>query len=343
MKITVALCTYNRCRSLAKALDSVARSTVPEFVEWEVLVVDNNSTDQTRQVSEEFYRQYPDRLRYIFEPHQGKSYALNTAIQNARGEVLAFMDDDVTVEPTWLQNLTRNLDGGEWCGAGGRILPARAFTPPPWLPLRGPFNMGGVLALFDLGEAARELDRPPFGTNMAFRKEIFQKYGGFRTDLGPFPGNEIRNEDTEFGRRLLAAGERIRYEPSAVVYHAVPEQRLTKKYFLAFWFGLGRADIRETTQRPDIWGIQRRYLTMLKHLLVLAPLKTVQWLLALGPQTRFYRKCWVWYTVGEIVEIYRRWFVPNGKEKNALRNVQGTPGVNPPERRGTRSGPASGC
>jgi len=315
MKITVVLCTYNRCESLAQALDSITRSALPESAQWEVLVVDNNSTDQTSQVTDEFCRRYPGRFRYIFEPQQGKSYALNAAIQEARGDVLAFMDDDVTVAPTWLQNLTSSLTDGAWAGAGGRILPARAFQVPPWLPLQGPYNMGGMLAFFDLGEVAGELNRPPFGTNMAFRRDIFQEHGGFRIDMGPCPGSEIRNEDTEFGRRLLAAGERIRYEPSAVVYHAVPEQRLKKEYFLAFWFDSGRATIREAKLRPDIWGIPRRHLTLLKHSIVLAPVKTLQWLFTFSPQARFYRKCWVWYTVGQIGEIYRRWFIATSKEK----------------------------
>jgi len=322
MKITVVLCTYNRSESLSKALSSVANSTLPESAEWEVLVVDNNSSDQTHKVAGEFCRQYPSRFRYIFEPHQGKSYALNTAIREARGEVLAFMDDDVTVEQTWLQNLTSGLEGEEWIGAGGRILPARTFPQPQWLPLQGPYNMGGMLALFDLGEIAGRLDTAPFGTNMAFRKEVFQKYGGFRTDLGPCPGSEIRNEDTEFGRRLLAAGERLRYEPSAVVYHAVPDKRLKKEYFLAFWFDCGRATIRETEQRPSIWGIPRRYLTLLKHSMVLAPVKTLQWMFAFGSQTKFYRKCWVWYTAGQIVEIYRRWFIATSQEKYRSPNTQ---------------------
>jgi glucosyl-dolichyl phosphate glucuronosyltransferase len=322
MNISVILCTYNRCQSLAKALDSVANSTLPNSIEWEVLVVDNNSSDQTRRVAEEFCLKYPNRFRYLFEAKQGKSYALNTAIRESQGNVLAFMDDDVTVEPLWLRNLTSSLDGPEWTGAGGRILAAHDFPAPTWLPLQGPYNMGGMLALFDFGEKAGQLDSPPFGTNMAFRKEMFEKYGGFRTDLGPCPGSEIRNEDTEFGRRLMAAGERFRYEPSAVVYHAVPEERLTKKYFLAFWFDCGRADIRELERRPDIWSIPWPYLTMLKHVLVLAPLRMLQWLGAFDHQLRFYRKCWVWLTCGQIVEIHRRWFVGSSQEQNPSPTVE---------------------
>ena len=88
--------------------------------------------------------------------------------------------------------------------------------------------------LFDLGPEAGPLAEPPFGTNMAFPKRVFEKYGSFRTDLGPRPGSEIRGEDTEFGRRLLTRRERLRYEPSAVVHHQVAKNRLQKR---SLWLG----------------------------------------------------------------------------------------------------------
>lgn len=112
MNITVILCTYNRCESLAKALESAAALRLPESVEWEVLVVDNNSTDQTREVVEAFCRRHTGRFRYLFERQQGKSYALNAGIREAGGNVLAFTDEDVTVEPPWLKNLTAALHDG---------------------------------------------------------------------------------------------------------------------------------------------------------------------------------------------------------------------------------------
>jgi glycosyltransferase involved in cell wall biosynthesis len=305
MMITVILCTYNRCQILAKALRSLAASDMPGTVEWEVLVVDNNSRDQTQEAVEDFCRKYPDHFRYVFERQQGKSYALNTGIREAHGQILAFMDDDATAEPTWLWNLTHALVDGEWAGAGGRIRPEPGFSPPPWLPLDGPRNMGGVLAFFDRGDDPGELDLAPYGTNMCFRKEMFERYGGFRTDLGPRPGSEIRNEDTEFGRRLISAGEHLRYEPSAIVHHPVPESRLRKKYFLAWWFDDGRARVREVGSRPAIFGIPRHYLRILRVILCHLPKITLQWMLAFDPQQRFIRKCWVWTTFGEVAEMYR--------------------------------------
>ena len=301
--ITVILCTYNRCQDLAGALQSIAISQVASSVTWEVLVVDNNSTDRTRHVVADFCRWHPAHFRYLFEPHPGKSNALNTGIANARGAVLAFVDDDVNVEPTWLQNLTADLLGdSEWAGIGGRVLAAEKFTPPSWLP--DSFH-SVVFACFDLGNDAAELDHAPYGANMAYRKSVFEKYGGFRIDLGPTPNSQIRNEDTEFGRRLLGAGERLRYEPSAVVYHPIPHGRITKEYFFSWWFDYGRAMIRERGDRPDVYGVPRDYLSLLCRVAEI-PGTTLQWMMAIHPQKRFSRKCLVWKEAGQIMELYRR-------------------------------------
>jgi choline dehydrogenase-like flavoprotein len=105
MDTTVIVCTCNRCQAPPKTLESLAASKVPDSIEWEVLVVDSNSTDQIREVVEGFCRRHPGRFRYVFEPHPGESHALNAGIRESRGEILPFVDDDVTVESTWLQNL----------------------------------------------------------------------------------------------------------------------------------------------------------------------------------------------------------------------------------------------
>jgi glycosyltransferase involved in cell wall biosynthesis len=305
MKISVILCTYNRCQCLAKAIGSVASTVLPDTVDWEVLVVDNNSKDRTREVIDEFQSRHPGRFRYLFEARQGKSHALNSGIREARGELLAFMDDDVTVEQTWLRTLTTPFECDEWAGVGGRILPARDFTPPEWLSLEGPYSLAGMLALFDLGDRQGEMHQAPLGTNMAFRRSVFGQYGGFRTDMGPCPGSEMRNEDTEFAHRLLTAGAHLVYEPAAIVYHAIPEKRLKKPYFLAFWFDHGRASVREWKKRPPVFVIPRRYFTLLKIAAKL-PGRALKWVLTLEPQRRFFYKGSVWMTAGQIVEVYRQ-------------------------------------
>jgi glycosyltransferase involved in cell wall biosynthesis len=313
MNITVILCTYNRCQSLAETLESLAASTIPSSVELEVLVVDNNSQDRTHDAVEQFCRRYPGHFRYLFEPRQGKSFALNSGIREARGDVLAFVDDDVRVEPTWLHNLTSVLHNGEWAGSGGRILPMRGFVSPRWLALDGPLGFGAALcAQFDLGDVPAELKDAPFGTNMAFRREMFEKYGDFRGDLGPHP-SETRNEDTEFGRRLMARGERLRYVPSAVVYHQVHESRVRKQFFLRWWFDRGRGDIRESGKIPDA----RETLKLVSRALRTA-LGSV---LSLDPQRRFYRKCMVSFAAGKLVEAHQLAKAPGYKIKRQPESV----------------------
>jgi glucosyl-dolichyl phosphate glucuronosyltransferase len=306
MKISVILCTYNRFQSLLKTLGSVAASTVPSSVTWEVLVVDNNSTDHTSDVVRDFSRQYPGRFCYLFEPQQGKSYALNAGIRAARGNNLAFVDDDVTVEPTWLQNLTAALDDGQWAGTGGRILPPPTFSFPYWLANGGPYLMGGPLGIFDCGPEPGVLTTEPFGANMAFRKAVFEKYGGFRTDLGPPPANFVRGEDTEFCQRLQRMGERLRYEPSAVVYHhEMPERQLKREYILAWYFVCGRSLIRIGEKKPCVWGVPGYQSSIPRMIGIDLFVQMLRWMLTLDPRRRFFWKSRVWMMAGNIVEICR--------------------------------------
>ena len=302
MMISVIVCTYNRCQSLQTALTSLASQLLPDSVGWEVIVVDNNSPDQTREVVEGFCRQHPQRFRYLMERQQGKSFALNRGIRESPGNVLAFTDDDVTMEPTWLHHLTAGLLSGEWAGSGGRTFPERGFVPPHWLPTEGRYALA-PLAVFDMGADAKELKETPFGNNMAFRKELFEKYGGFNIGLGPRAGSACpqKSEDSEFGERLLAAGERFRYEPGAVVYHAVPPNRVQKKYFLDWWFDKARADIQAFGVPDPKWRVVGIPLRLFRRLVVWI----LRWLTAFRSSRRFECKIKVWILVGEIQECYR--------------------------------------
>lgn len=305
MDVTAIICTHNRCQDLAKILESLSGSKVPDSVSWEVLVVDNNSNDKTREVVQNFSDRYPGLFRYLFEPRPGKSYALNLGVREAAGGVLAFLDDDVVVESSWLHNLTSPLHGSEWAGVGGRTLPSTPFKHPRWFALEGDRGLGGVLcAFFDSGDEPCQLDRPPYGANMAFRKAMFEKYGGFRLDLGPSPNGDVPrpNEDTEFGRRLMAAGERIMYQPTAVAYHPVVEQRLKKSYFLGWWYDYGRADVRERGPLPGMWGMPRWVFSAW-----LTFKFSFKWMRTWDPKLRFWYKCWLWMMAGKVVENYRQW------------------------------------
>jgi glycosyltransferase involved in cell wall biosynthesis len=294
VNITVILCTYNRCRDLAKALESIAASNMPTSAQWEVLIVDNNSTDDTKVVAEEFCRRDAARFRYLFENKPGKSNALNAGIREAHGDVIAFTDDDVTVEPNWLRNLAEPLNENQWVGVGGKIVLQWPGSVPGWLATEGSYARHGFPG-FAHGEDAKEIPWPPFGPNMAYRKSMFERYGGFRTDLGPSPNREIprAGEDVEFGRRLISAGKRVRYEPSAVVYHPVRESEINKKHILELRFDFGRGSAREFrgAQKGAVIGVAKA---------------TLRWMLTPNSQARFYRKLIVWEKAGALVESRRQ-------------------------------------
>jgi glycosyltransferase involved in cell wall biosynthesis len=299
MNITLILCTQNRCESLVKALESAAALTLPDSIDWEVLVVDNASTDQTRDVVDDFRSRYPGRFRYLFEPQRGLSFARNAGIRDAQGDVLAFTDDDVLVEPAWLGNLTSALLSGECMGSGGRIIPVWSKPLPNWLSTDDPHTMGPFVA-FDPGTGAGPLTRPPYGANMAFRKQAFEKYGEFRTDLGPRPGSEIRRDDIEFANRLLSAGERLWYEPSAVVHHPAPESRMTRDFILRWWFWFGYGEVVDLGRPKARWCISGVPLYLLRRLVMW----TLRWTISIGAPRRFACRRNVWYIAGTIAACY---------------------------------------
>ena len=298
MDITVILCTYNRCGSLKKTLGWIAASRLPETIEWEVLVVDNNSTDETRKVTGEFIQQYPGRFRYVFEGQQGLSCARNRGVRESKGEILVFTDDDVKVEPEWLWSLASPLRAGEWAGTGGQIAPLWSSPPPHWVSTSDT-NITGPFAIFNLGAEPTELKRPPYGANMAFRREMFRKYGDFRLDLGRSGSNLQGREEVEFANRLLAGGERLLYEPNAVIYHTIPKLRMRKRYVLKWWYWYGRSEIAEAGPPTSRWSIYGIPLVFFRRML--------RWMMQSVVSTEIQRlscQIYVFYIVGMAVACY---------------------------------------
>jgi glucosyl-dolichyl phosphate glucuronosyltransferase len=240
-KFSVIIATYNRARDLKDTLANLAR--LSPAAEWEVIVVDNNSRDNTREVVTEISAHFPVDLRYIFEGEQGRSAALNTGIRAAVGEIILTTDDDVRVSSDWLDRAAEALDTLECDYVGGKVLPIWGGERPAWLPNRGGRHWA-VIALLDYGPEPVELGkRAPLGVNMAFRREAFRRAGLWDNRVGRKAGTLLGQEVREWGMRARAAGLRGFYAPEMLVNHIIPADRLNKRYFRRwfYWHGVSRA------------------------------------------------------------------------------------------------------
>lgn len=245
MTWSVVICTRDRADLLRDALDSL-RGLGDPGVPYEVVVVDNGSHDRTPEVVEAAAAASPVPLRYLHEARGGLSAARNTGIREARGESIAFIDDDVRVDPGWLAAFARAFERYPADFLGGRVLPRWGAPRPTWLPdARTRGEIWGAIALFDYGDEARPLAKP-LGANMAFRRATIAAMGGFREDLGRDGASLKGQEVPELLARLRTAGGRGGwYVPEAVVHHWVPPDRLTRAYFRRwfYWKGISRAAV----------------------------------------------------------------------------------------------------
>ena len=307
MKYSVVIATYNRAQELLPTLESIAQLDVSES--WEVIVVDNNSSDNTRELVRNISTRFPTDLRYVFEAEQGRSAALNAGIKSARGDVIAITDDDVRVDSHWLENAGRALQQLGCDYIGGKALPLWGGVRPTWLPNHGARHWG-VIALLDYGPESVELGEgvPALGVNMCFRREALERVGDWDNRIGRKAGTLLGQEVREWCQRAKAARLRGYYSPDVVVHHVIPADRLTKRYFRRwfYWNGISRAILyasrgldMESPERtgldfskvPHIAGVPRYlFRTCLKSLFSTLTTK--------DPVQKFESELWVWFFAG---------------------------------------------
>lgn len=251
IKISIVICTYNRGRILEETLASFSEMELPTDESMELVIIDNRSTDTTKEIAEEFVSRYGGYARYIFESKQGLSHARNRGIEEARGEIVAFVDDDVYFDRGWLNAVINAFrDQPDADALGGKSIPGFEGGRPSWMD-DSFLNLYGDTGF---GDSARWLTYPehPFGLNMAFRRCVFERVGAFNPDLGRKKGSLLSNEESELFHRISAAGMKVYYAPNALLYHRIPKSRIAQRWILERYYWQGISDVVQHRSRDKI-------------------------------------------------------------------------------------------
>lgn len=246
VRITVAICTWNRCELLQQTLDRLRSIDVPAGLSWEVLVVENNCTDRTADVVRSFASRLPVRLAH--EPRPGASHARNRALDEASGRYIAWIDDDVLVGDRWLTTFVAAIDRRPDVGVfGGPIEPWFPTPPDPVMLAAFPSLANGFCGL-DYGnqEIALRPGQPLFTSNMVVATHVT---AGLRFDpaLGGTAGSGVCGEDVQFLSQITARGASVRWLPDMAVKHYVDPARMTLTYLSRFYYDRGRSAVRLRT------------------------------------------------------------------------------------------------
>ena len=232
MKLNLILPTYNRCAQLPRVFESIRDATIPPALDVQVLVVDNNSTDQTRPAVEAEMSHWGGRMTYLLETQQGKSFALNAAIQQTSGELIGIFDDDQEMDANWFNAIAAAFETPEIDFISGPVKPCWDYVAvPAWLPQ----TYRAVIGWVDGGDQLREFGKDYAGImtggNSVLRRTVVERIGLYDTRLGRTNKNLIGGEDQDFHERMMAAGCRGQYRPDLVMHFQVASQRLTKAYY----------------------------------------------------------------------------------------------------------------
>ncbi len=247
MEISVAICTYNRERYLPQLFDSIVAQTLNPS-QFEIILIDNNSPGNTKELYDEFTRRNPLIVsHYFLETQQGLSHARNRAISEAKAPTITFLDDDAFITPNYLNELIKKFKSYPECGAiGGPIHLHYEAIKPRW---ENPY-LNSLLGYFDKGENEFYFTRDyPRGSNMAFRTLTFEKTGTFNVALGRIGEQLFGGEEKDLFNRIFQAEIPVLYHPKALVYHCVPLERTTYAFIKKQALGTGISErIRSRTE-----------------------------------------------------------------------------------------------
>jgi len=323
--ISVVIATYNRASILPTALQSILNQDSTDAT-YEVVLVDNNSTDNTPEVAGSFITQAKGRLRYILEARQGVSYARNAAIERSRAPIIAFFDDDVQVAPNWIATIKRTFSQYPDVDCiGGKVLPLWQVNRPAWL-TRAHW---APLALQDYGDEITVVDfnnpRCLISANLAVRRAALNEVGIFRPELQRVKDGIGSMEDLELLMRLWSAGKRTMYVPDLIAQTPVPAERLNKSYHRRWHRGNGHfyAMLRSPEMERSSAG---RLLDIPAHLYRQAIQASLSWLkktILRDPSSAFYFETKLQYSLG-FARTRRRSYLLGKRQGNAVTTISST-------------------
>ena len=262
MKLDILIATYNRCELLDRTLRSLVTASVPPGAEVWVSVVDNNSTDATREIVEKSMPAFGGRLRYLFEKKQGKSWALNSGIAATNGDLVGMIDDDEELDPNWYVACFSAFADPAVDFIGGATVPKWSQAPPKWLPTAYPAVVGDLQISDGKQQYGPDFVGVLAGGNAVIRRSFLTKLGPspYSTKLGRIGGGML-TADTLFFERLLEGGGRGFYMPALIVKHYVQPKMLTKRYHRrwCFWEAVSTVsqDKLKPATVPHLFGIPR--------------------------------------------------------------------------------------
>lgn len=303
-RISVVICTLNRADLLRTALESVAAQDLPSEA-FETIVVDNGSNDGTRAVAEGFAAL---SVRYLLEPVLGLCQARNAGWRSARGEFVAYLDDDAIAEPSWLAQILATFEQTlpEPGCVGGRVDPLFEAPRPSWLSDEIALSLtivdwpNGPHPITDLRQEWL------VGANLAFPRRVLEQVGGFHPGLDRAGNSLLSSGDVYLQRLILDAGYPCYYQPAARVRHLVPASRLERSWFVRryYWQGVSDAVMEILHERPSRAARLRGALRRAAGLLA-SPRQLVLLLAPTRNPRLFTQKCWALISLGHAVGLLR--------------------------------------
>ena len=241
IKLSVIICTYNRDEYILETLRHLKEQSCPPEI-YEVIIIDNNSSDRTEDLCRDFIRKQDSGIFFYFkETRQGNTYARNRGIRESKGQYISFIDDDAMASTHYCENVIAFFDHNpEVSIIGGKITPVYEKSEPKWMSR----FLWPLVAGLDMGDRARPFKKSkyPLGANMAYRSEVFEKYGHFDENIGKRPGRLEGGDEKELIYRIRMKNLKIIYVPGMHVHHVIPDTRLRIDHIRDQAMGVGSSE-----------------------------------------------------------------------------------------------------